>query len=178
MGEIKLGHVKAGDVVVIDQGKEGVFDPRDKITIKPESGPAQTDPSKVKEALKELGISSVPKGTRLNPLRSYIENMQNAEKWATEGNASAVETSIDLARYDAEEAGIKVDEKRIQQIEMTVYPKAYEAMLEDAKRFAGQGEVPSADSCIYLARSYAEKAGIKVDEARIKEIEESLKKKS
>lgn len=85
-----------------------------------------------------------------------------------EENVVVIENLMHVARDFAQQAGIAVDEARIEAITTTGLINASEACLQEAARCARHWiTVYSVESLVRDARSYAQRAGRSVDEERI-----------
>lgn len=116
MGDHTIGTIRAAAVIIRDAGDDGAAGEDDRIRLQKKDARADYDPVRVRAALKELGISDVPQGTRIRSLQGYVETIGKIEKAAPQGGTAERARLAANARAYADAAGIPVDEERLQRL--------------------------------------------------------------
>ena len=87
MSEYKIGRSSLGEVVVIDSTPaDGIYQEGETVELRKKDGSATHDPKQIQQALGELGITSLPAGTRLTPLAQYVFFLNKAKAPASNNN--------------------------------------------------------------------------------------------
>jgi len=168
MGEVRICQTSKGAVIISDTSPENdVYDQGESIKIQTPQGKDITDPYKVKAALAELGISSLPVGTPLEHVRRYWVTYNSFVPLGGSG-IETLDVLISQARDHAKDAGIEIDENHIAAIEKESYPRAIKNDLKRAEEYARSGWTDLVQGVISEIRECSKKRGLKVDEDRIR----------
>ena len=110
MSEYKIGRSSLGEVVVIDSTPaDGIYQEGETVELRKKDGSATHDPKQIQQALGELGITSLPAGTRLTPLAQYVFFLNKAKHAATdEEKKQAIETTRRYAKQISHSANQSV----------------------------------------------------------------------
>lgn len=121
MAEIPIGSVSAGQVIVQDANNDGVINAGERIGVRDEaSGRVSYDPGVVRNALGELGVKSVYRGARIQPLAGYLQLVQNAERAARKGDIPETVRNVRNALEYASSTGTTPDSERLSRIYRTL----------------------------------------------------------
>ncbi|OGJ20739.1 hypothetical protein A3K73_03785 [Candidatus Pacearchaeota archaeon RBG_13_36_9] len=89
---------------------------------------------------------------------SLEQMLESAKKYAEEGAVTIMESCLILAKTYAQKAGKDIS-REVERIKRRGYKKAVPLELESAKKYAEEGAVTIMESCLILAKTYAQKAG-------------------
>jgi hypothetical protein len=99
-----------------------------------------------------------PELTREDMEELVDENIQFAEKYASEGNVSGMEMSMEIAMKYGQKIGRSFDSKMIEKIKLMGYELGEKSLREKALEFQKQGKAKEAQNALQLASIYGNEA--------------------
>lgn len=86
------------------------------------------------------------------------ENFQIAKKYASAGNVSGMEMSLEIAMEYGQKIGRSFDSEEMAKVKFMGYERGAKMMREKAAELQKAGETRQAENSIKLARSYSNEA--------------------
>jgi hypothetical protein len=86
------------------------------------------------------------------------ENMQSAEEYASEGNVSGMEMSLEVAMQYGQKIGRSFSSLEIAKIKLMGYERGEKAMQERAAELQEAGKIREAQNALRLANTYGSEA--------------------
>ena len=86
------------------------------------------------------------------------ENIQFAERYASEGNVSGMEMSLEVAMQYAQKIGRSFDSREIAEIKLMGYERGEKVMRERVAELQESGKTREAQNAARLASTYANEA--------------------
>jgi hypothetical protein len=114
MGDSIIGSVKGGAVILRDEDGDGVVGGSDRAGVRDGGGRIDFEPSRVRAALRELGIGGIPTGVRVPSLSAYAQTVGKIDTAVPQDGTAGRSRLAANARACADAAGIPVDQDRLQ----------------------------------------------------------------
>ena len=86
------------------------------------------------------------------------ENIRFAEKYASEGNVSGMEMSLEVAMQYAEKIGRSFDSRKLAEVKLMGYERGEKLMRERAAELQEAGKINEARNAARLATVYGDEA--------------------
>lgn len=127
MGDISIGSVQApleydngmlwkADIVVRDANNDGVFNEGDRVCLSFATMGSDCDPTRVNNAMKQLGVSRPYRGVQINAYGGYFEFLRQARMAASKGDDQTAWRMIRNALEYARSTGLSVDTDKANEI--------------------------------------------------------------
>jgi len=86
------------------------------------------------------------------------ENIRFARKYASEGNVSGMEMSLEVVTQYAQKIGRSLDSQEMAKIKLMGYERGAKAMRERAAELQKEGKIREAQNAVKLASTYGDEA--------------------
>lgn len=117
------------------------------------------------KVLRELGVSTL-QGLRLSPASLYLEMMEQARGFASQGDTLQTQDRLLKARLAAAEAKLRFNEERAAAILKSSLEKELHVIADRARKHADAGEVLALHDTLNAGREILSRLAVPLDEAK------------